>query len=137
MREIKFRAWCKLDKILYDWEQVKKEFTLEYFDDRGLVFQQYACFEDVNGIEFCDGDIVIYTQKSINYANTYSHSYAEVFINKQGAYRVRGNHIYEFEAYGNRKQLEIVGNVYENSELLDKNYWIDEQKNLASATNTN
>ncbi|MDT2635093.1 YopX family protein [Enterococcus dongliensis] len=87
---------------------------------------QSTSFHDTKGTEIFVGDIVIHTQKSINYGDVYHHSYAEVFQQKNGAYRIRGKHIYGTDAYGARKKLEVVGNIYENAELLDKDSFMTE-----------
>ncbi|MFW3588022.1 YopX family protein [Vagococcus fluvialis] len=120
MREIKFRAWCKLDKILYDWEQVKKEFTLEYFDDRGLIFQQFTGLKDKNDVEIYEGDIVANPNNQEKDDWYISHHVVELydtgFMGKQIC------------SFGSRIGLEhwtrgengyvVIGNIYENPELL-------------------
>ena len=124
MREIKFRAWCKLDKILYDWEQVKKEFTLEYFDDRGLIFQQYTVLKDKNGVEIYEGDIVkvisgygwerisdvVWGLTSKHYGNYPAFSMPEIETELNSFAEVFDSGDYE---------VEVIGNIYENPELLN------------------
>ena len=98
-------------------------------DDDGLgtcVLMQSTGLKDKNGVEIFEGDIVILTSKSINYADTYWHNYAEVFQQTNGAYRLRGKGIYETELYGNRKQVTLTGNIYETPELLENDRFCTE-----------
>lgn len=89
-------------------------------------FNESGGREDKNGVEIFEGDIVILTSKSINYADTYWHKYAEVFQHPNGAYRLRGKGIYETELYSNRKQVTLTGNIYETPELLENDRFCTE-----------
>lgn len=95
-----------------------------HFDN--LIFLQSTGLKDKNGVEIYEGDIVILTSKSINYADTYWHKYAEVFQHPNGAYRLRGKGIYETELYSNRKQVTLTGNIYETPELLENDRFCTE-----------
>lgn len=105
--------------------------ALEPFDDvfphLDAVLMQSTGLKDKNGVEIFEGDIVIHTQKSINYGDVYHNDYAEVFQQQNGAYRIRGKHIYEMDAFCNRKRLEVVGNIFENAELLEHDSFMTEK----------
>lgn len=129
----KFRAWDKqgktmndVESINFDWNRI---FLLDWcvackFEDIELM--QSTGLKDKNSVEIFEGDIVILTSKSINYADTYWHKYAEVFQHPNGAYRLRGKGIYETELYSNRKQVTLTGNIYETPELLENDRFCTE-----------
>lgn len=81
---------------------------------------QSTGLKDKNGVEIFESDILIYTAKSVNYSDTYWHSYCEVFRAPNGAYRIRGEHIYETDLYSNRNHVTVAGNIYDTPELLKK-----------------
>lgn len=135
----KYRAWNKKTQSFIDYGDLVLDLRSgkTYAGDIGLVEStidvtdqieliQSTGFKDKNGAEIFVGDIVVHTQKSINYGDLYHHSYAEVFQQKNGAYRIRGKHIYGTDAYGARKNLKVVGNIYENAELLDDDSFMTE-----------
>lgn len=138
---IKFRAWDKRRKEM--WKVATLHIEDEYadlfktniyenpFNDpwakfEDLILMQSTGLKDKNGVEIFEGDIVILTSKSINYADTYWHNYAEVFQQPNGAYRLRGKGMYETELYGNRKRVTLTGNVYETPELLENDRFCTE-----------
>lgn len=132
----KFRAWWIQDEVMTHIDtleflqggvRVSDGCWHEKFLGDEVILMQSTGFHDKNGKEIFVGDIVIHTQKSINYGDVYHHSYAEVFQQQNGAYRIRGKHIYEMDAFCNRKRLEVVGNIFENVELLDHDSFTTEK----------
>ncbi|MFQ9630011.1 MAG: YopX family protein [Enterococcus avium] len=136
----KYRAWNRKTQSFIDYGDLVLDLRSGkiYAGDIGLAestidvtdqieLMQSTGFHDTEGTEIFAGDIVIHTQKSINYGDVYHHSYAEVFQQKNGAYRIRGKHIYGTDAYGARKNLEVVGNIYEDAELLEKDSFMTEK----------
>lgn len=137
---IKFRAWDKRENTMRDVavlhftkggkvnsiEYWKTPSELKSYHVRNLILMQSTGLKDKNGVEIFEGDIVILTSKSINYADTYWHNYAEVFQQPNGAYRLRGKGMYETELYGNRKRVTLTGNVYETPELLENDRFCTE-----------
>jgi uncharacterized phage protein (TIGR01671 family) len=132
----KFRAWWIQDEVITHIDtleflqggiRVSDGCWHEKFLGDEVILMQSTGFKDKNGTEIFVGDIVIHTQKSINYGDVYHNDYAEVFQQQNGAYRIRGKHIYEMDAFCNRKRLEVVGNIFENVELLDHDSFTTEK----------
>ncbi|MGV3084600.1 YopX family protein [Enterococcus dispar] len=132
---IKFRVWFEESVLkkahMVDWEELKEFKGLSrLFDDaphsESFSLMQSTGIKDKNGVGIYVGDIVILTSKSINYADTYWHNYAEVIRHPNGAYRLRGKGMYETELYGNRKRVTLTGNIYEAPELLENDRFCTE-----------
>jgi len=128
MREIKFRAWNKvfkeisnvlsikfgaksvfLENIGEGWER-SKEYPLE-----DVFLMQYTGLKDKNGKEIYEGDIVkcdYYDEDSagepIHNSNTFVVKYSTVY---QG---------FNTGEYPNGGEIEVIGNIYENPELLTR-----------------
>lgn len=141
MREIKFRAWDKVRKIMIPdiqdlYDGLDFEFTKEdgnkgdifdtSADDRSfgdnlhnenLEIMQFTGLKDKNGKEIFEGDIVNATH-SLN-----SNYYKIVFAEDAAVFECVGIPIggscglYGMIKYPHR--IEVVGNIYENQELLD------------------
>lgn len=94
--------------------------NLVCFEIKPETVGQSTGLKDKNSVGIFEGDILIYTAKSVNYSDTYCHSYCEVFRAHNGAYRIRGEHIYETDLYSNRNHVTVAGNIYDTPELLKK-----------------
>lgn len=123
MREIKFRAWDILSESWQPWRtpyQVERGaselFRLNekdgtvYFNRGDVVIMQYIGLKDRHGKEIYEGDIV-----SGSHGN-YKVSY------EGGAYRLRtaeGTSPDYLPILENSDRIEVIGNIYENPELLE------------------
>lgn len=121
MREIKFRAWDK------EQAKMKKDFRFDefndvndYFADDDFVFMQYTGLKDKNGKEIYDGDIVslkyLYDKRTTDKGQVVWREDKASF----GLKSLKGltNEVYELYQVTAEHNLEIIGNIYENPELL-------------------
>jgi len=119
MREIKFRAWCPTNKMMY-YPYVagfNSGEILKRFD----TIMQYTGLKDKNGKEIYEGDIVAYlncyTKKTLRKQiawDKYSCGFCTEPIGHTNLW-----HLQEYLT-DNKLDIEVVGNIYENIELLEK-----------------
>lgn len=141
MREIKFRAYFKTDKRIYNvlalgnngvilWDD-ESEVDFEcQFDDIELL--EYTGLKDSNGVKIYEGDIVENLMKDPsgyedfdgnwvqNIPDNDPSYFGKIFF-KDASFYIRYNG--GFETLLDRDCIvEVVGNIYENKELLDENH---------------
>lgn len=124
MRETKYKMFSKIDNRIYDVGKIDFEERKVYMKDGRNYTQSYYYFDDVelmeytglhdkNGKEIYGGYIIQYEDIHKGVVE-YSEEYAQ-FILKE-----TGNIADDYEALGefNIKVFEIIGNIYENANLL-------------------
>lgn len=120
MRELKFRAWDKLDKefahnidSLLDISVPERVFVL---DDEGgeLIIEQYTGLKDKNGKEIYEGDIVTLCGEW----EEIEHDDCCIVTFENGCFRVGDG--YENEAGHYLSDWRIIGNIHESPELLEE-----------------
>lgn len=124
MREIKFRAWFKNDvveQMLYD----KNPGDCLVWKNQGQDIEsimQYTGLKDKNGKEIYEGDIVEFND--FDSLRTGGHTEDNIL---QGSIsfscggwivKTERGHYDLYTAIVNDEELEIIGNIYEHSELI-------------------
>ena len=124
MREIKFRAWDSYDKKMFSWDEITSTPAFEKnIPDYLLNVDRYKCMLkiglcDKNFKEIYDGDIIKFNKK-IGEVNKkigvvkYDDLYCQYFVG------VDGELLYQMIGKGVLRYYEIIGNIYENPELLE------------------
>lgn len=103
--------------------QIGKATIGEWFWFREIELMQSTGLKDKNGVEIFEGDVLLHTSSSVNYSDTYWHSYVQAYRMGNGAFRIKGKHIYDTDLMGARSRIEVVGNIYQHQNLLEKEYF--------------
>ncbi len=145
MREIKFRAWDKMTGMLD--ERNGSNFELEVnaqgqviplnkLDGTSVILMQYTGLKDKNGKEIYEGDIVCVFDEAVvpitdegqGPTEPCNHLVAVEMKNGVWGFEIPTSDFGEVGWYGlhywntdiNNEGYEIIGNIYEDSELIKK-----------------
>ncbi len=118
MREIKFRAWDKINKWMGDeifiygiggvYESSETKYdtpNIEIEESDRFIVMQYTGLKDKNGVEIYESDVLDWDKKE------WGEPYQEVAKWDYELLNMRQNDWPEW--------CEVIGNIYENPELLE------------------
>lgn len=146
MREIKFRAWTGNEMITPPNETIgsgssadiielsiaghvsrRNAYGLDGYErnptfdepEKDIVLMQFTGLKDRKGIDIYDGDVLIFGKSSTRYAVSWNNDGWVAFSNEGDEFGAYRNSIYHRTRYDKEnKQIEIIGNIYENPELI-------------------
>jgi uncharacterized phage protein (TIGR01671 family) len=115
-REIKFRAYA--DNRMWTWGEIRSEFNTWLYSEKPIM--QYIGIKDRNGKEVYEGDILKVGENlmaEIVYIDENCDDYGDE-INSAFHAKIKGHDkIIPLDGYL-KKNCEVIGNVFENPELL-------------------
>ena len=89
------------------------ERDIKYYDFEDVILMQSTGIKDLNGVEIFEGDIVRF----------FDSLYTVFYDIKEGSYRLKPHDdrwvVDYMSNFSSEESFEIVGNIYENKELLD------------------
>lgn len=119
MREIKFRAWTGENMISPDY--INRD-GFAYYKENSIpskvnIIMQFTGLQDQNGVDIYENDIVIRNENACD--GTYISKYKVGYEKNYFCLEILQSHIFKKGAIiKNMEQCEVIGNIYENPELL-------------------
>lgn len=120
MREIKFRAWDKINNIMFNVARFDfADYTIyarlfgEPIDANDCILEQYTGLKDKNGVEIYEGDKCIVERPCVGAVGKIKFH--------QGCFIFEKNHTENIlglcDLKLNNYTIEVIGNIHENKEV--------------------
>ena len=118
MREIKFRAWDKINKDMFNVESINFQErrvykdTVSYRNFEDIDLMQCTGLKDKNNKEIYEGNIIFLHGRKY-----------KVIFKTEGARFILKDEFFEMDipfTNNNNERMEIIGNIYESSELMEE-----------------
>lgn len=129
MRDIKFRIWDTENNEMLKVQELDFEPTFyggriairpdqynDYFDTEDMILMQYTGLHDKNGKEIYEGDILRFNEVDTAIVE-WNEKYAYFMVRPIQDYYFDSDVLGHAIEYNN---AEIIGNIYENEDLLEK-----------------
>lgn len=134
VREIKFRAWDKgnkkmieyVDRLTFGPNRLSPKFSVgnDICEEKNIILMQYTGLKDKNGREIYEGDILGVPNPTMRYEVKFG-----CFNNKEDFDNIQcgvgfyledsmGSSSIQSLQFNENTTLEVIGNIYENPELL-------------------
>lgn len=126
MREIKFRCFNAFANVMQSWEDMVNLNKIHLLANQKPSYQimQFTGLKDINGKDIYEGDILAddCIRKELYDEGTYAYG---VVLFKDGkflqAYTHKDNSVYYDDVTPIWLKIKVVGNIYENPEILGEN----------------
>ena len=117
MREIKFRLYDKDNAAMFDWVWVKDNPEIIVSGLMNQKLMQYTGLKDKNGVEIYEGDILEW--RVFNGANIFEVKFLYGGFKATQPNGYIEDLYYFIEAVTEGNKITVIGNIYENKELLE------------------
>lgn len=139
-RDIKFRLWSKIGKKFIETDNPDLDFvinnngylySIEYCYGETCILPQmdtevlqFTGLKDRNGKEIYEGDILKY---NFPYDGRLKHVSPVKFLETEASFGIKDRYGNEIPLYtiSANNYFEVIGNIYENKNLLEENRWAD------------
>lgn len=131
-RIIKFRAWHKKEKQMIDWFTLSQSawntqqngikgsllYSILVSDKDSFEVMLFTGLHDKNGKEIYEGDVITYIDYDSSHEDEYLNKGVVVYCADEMKFTITNRNTVEIESIDFKEEVEVIGNVFENPELL-------------------